>query len=429
MRVEQIIAACMKQPQTLSSLRTAITTDLVVANPFYLQVCKFLSEFQMKFGKLPQRGDYELWIETRPDGQKKALHDSVQLLLKQNVDEFTPEFIGGELSVILREVATKTAISRMNAASPDYEALVTLTREVEKIQPLTVDDGVRIKDFKKWLHYKPEFQERVSTGIPKLDRYLGGGFDPGLVFVIAPPGTGKTIQLLNFGETAATFGKKVVHISFEVEVKQKLSHRYYRRITQQPGEMFERDPAAIEKQVAHWARYAQNDIHLFYRQAYTMTPDDLESFVELFVQKEGEIGMLVLDYLDLMIPSPVTRHLALPEQLTRMSHQIRNIGLDYGIPVVTAGQPKADAYDKPSLALNDLGSSRGKAEAADIVLTLNQTPEEASVRQARMGLLKVRESAGKNAEIPILIDPELMYIGDLDDPQTKMVIDPLLLFS
>jgi circadian clock protein KaiC len=59
--------------------------------------------------------------------------------------------------------------------------------------------------------------ERISTGIPRLDTMLGGhGFFRGSsILLTGTPGTGKTITAACFGEAAARRGERVLFFSFE----------------------------------------------------------------------------------------------------------------------------------------------------------------------------------------------------------------------
>ena len=63
--------------------------------------------------------------------------------------------------------------------------------------------------------------ERVSTGIPDLDKMLNGGFLKGsIVLLTGPTGTGKTVIAMMFALTGAVKGEKVTYISFEESAEQ-----------------------------------------------------------------------------------------------------------------------------------------------------------------------------------------------------------------
>ena len=66
-----------------------------------------------------------------------------------------------------------------------------------------------------------EEEDRSSSGIPELDRVLGGGIVKGsLTLVGGDPGIGKSTLLLQICRYQANSGKKVVYVSGEESLKQ-----------------------------------------------------------------------------------------------------------------------------------------------------------------------------------------------------------------
>lgn len=66
-----------------------------------------------------------------------------------------------------------------------------------------------------------EAEDRISTGIPEMDRVLGGGIVRGsLTLVGGDPGIGKSTLLLQVCRNLANAGKKVLYISGEESLKQ-----------------------------------------------------------------------------------------------------------------------------------------------------------------------------------------------------------------
>lgn len=66
-----------------------------------------------------------------------------------------------------------------------------------------------------------EEEERMSSGIPELNRVLGGGIVKGsLVLVGGDPGIGKSTLLLQICRNLANKGKKIVYVSGEESLKQ-----------------------------------------------------------------------------------------------------------------------------------------------------------------------------------------------------------------
>src|SRR5205809_6561680 len=65
--------------------------------------------------------------------------------------------------------------------------------------------------------------ERFDTGVPNLDRVLGGGLLRGtIVMVIGPPGTGKTILAQQIAFRAAARGEITLYLTGYSETHEKL---------------------------------------------------------------------------------------------------------------------------------------------------------------------------------------------------------------
>jgi DNA repair protein RadA/Sms len=66
-----------------------------------------------------------------------------------------------------------------------------------------------------------ESTERTSTGLPEVDRVLGGGIVPGsLLLVGGDPGIGKSTLLLQLARASAASGRKVLYVSGEESEQQ-----------------------------------------------------------------------------------------------------------------------------------------------------------------------------------------------------------------
>jgi len=65
-------------------------------------------------------------------------------------------------------------------------------------------------------HHRPFKRESISSGLPALDRLLGGGIDRGTSSIfMGPAGAGKSSIALRFALTAATRGEGVLFFSFD----------------------------------------------------------------------------------------------------------------------------------------------------------------------------------------------------------------------
>lgn len=421
--IARILATALRHESTLIALRRALSSSLTTANPFHRQIITFAAEFWDQHKKLPKPGDYEFWVSTLPEGQQDGVQISLAEIHAQPSESWTPEYITKEVAKVLRDTAARNAVARLGTLVPDVppEALQELADEIKSIEPVTLEGLLNLEDVERWVIQKTDDEERISTGFPSLDGYIGG-FKKELVFVLADTGIGKTSLLINLGAAAMLKGSRVLHLTFELSAENTL-RRYYRRIAEVDPALYRKDVPEVIKRVKHWIKFAKGEAHILYQGAYTVSPTELVALVNQYIDLNGPIDLLILDYLDLM--KPPAGHRSDYEALGQLSHMVRNLCSEYDCTVISATQASRGSHRRRHLRLDTIGDSYRKAQAADIVLGLVQSDEEFEANQGRIGLLKVRENPGRGIEIPVYMNLDLMLIADLDHPNTQRIIADL----
>lgn len=420
--VDTFLACALKSRRSFSSLRRAVTNDLAVADPFLLDLMRAAAEHVDRYGDVPTEKDMYLWLEGQPEGKREALRAKYRELIKIDLSGYTEEYLAEQAGTVFKEAAAQTAVRRLAAMADRQEltaeATLAVTSSLQDIRPVHLDGLMNLAELDKYLIPNREETNRIETGIEKLDAVLGGGFERELVFLMAATGIGKTTFLVNRLVNAALRGAHCLHITLELSGLKTL-HRYYRRIAAaERGEFFE-NPEGVEGRVRHWLRFAQGSVHVLYLPAFSATVDEIKATAEIFRDMHGGLDVLALDYLDLLATSTAGRGLRRYDQLGILSHEIRTICTTMEAEVITASQANREGMDAAELTLKHMAGAIAKAEAADVVLGLVQNKDELAMRQARMGLLKMRDYPGRGAEIPLHYDGDHMTIMDLDHPTAR----------
>lgn len=419
--VQRIISQALRDPASFSMLRGALTSNLAVSNPFYRQITTFAGGFWDKYRALPRSGDWEFYIATLNEPQKSGVEQALGEILSQPAEDWNAEYISTEVTLVLKAVATRAAVARLGTMVPEVppDALQILADEVRSIEPVTIHGLKDMAEVARWINAAHEEEKIIHTGFVGLDRYIGG-FRPELVFVLADSGVGKTTALINFGANAALRGARVLHITFELSAENTLK-RYYRKVSESlPIEMRE-SPQLVIDRVNHWLRFSKGSVHVLYQQPYSIGGEEYEALVDQYVQLYGELDAIILDYLDLMkLPPNVKSEY---EGLGRLSHTVRNTGLKNKAATISATQATRGSHRVRHLRLDMMGDSYRKVQAADVIIGFLQTDEEFEANQGRFALLKIRESPGRGAEIPVLVMLDLMLIADLDSLDSRRIIE------
>lgn len=421
--IQRILATALRHDRVLVSLRRALTSTLITANPYHRQIITFASTFWDQHKTIPKPGDFEFWISTLDLGQQEGTRASLNEITSQPTETWTPEYITTEVTKVLKETAARNAVARLGTMVPAVptDALQQLADEIQSIEPVSLHGLLDLEDVERWVYQSTDEEPRISTGFPSLDRYIGG-FSHELVFIMADTGLGKTSLLINLGAAAMLKGSRVFHLTFELSAENTL-RRYFRRISEIDANKYRSEPQVVIDRVRHWLKYAKGTTHILYQGAYTVGPDDLKALVDQYADLHGGVDLLVLDYLDLMKSPNGFR--SEYEALGQLSHMVRNLCDEYHCTVISATQASRISHRRRHLRLDTIGDSYRKAQAADIVLGLVQSDEEFDANQARIGLLKVRENPGRGVEVPVYCNLDLMLIADLDHPNTQRIIKGL----
>lgn len=85
--------------------------------------------------------------------------------------------------------------------------------------------SIKHKDDKIQKHSKPKKEKKVQTGIPNLDKLIGGGFEKNSANVIVGgSGSGKTIFATQFLIEGMKNGEKCLYVTFEEKKEQFYKH-------------------------------------------------------------------------------------------------------------------------------------------------------------------------------------------------------------
>ena len=93
-------------------------------------------------------------------------------------------------------------------------------------KPLVIgDSGIEVIAFQGMRLSYPTYEDRLSSGIPRLDALLGGGYIHGSsILVSGAPGTSKTSLGASFLASACASGKRALLVSFDESASQIVAH-------------------------------------------------------------------------------------------------------------------------------------------------------------------------------------------------------------
>ena len=238
----------------------------------------------------------------------------------------------------------------------------------------------------------------ISTGIPSLDRMLGGGFKPGKqVIIAARPSVGKSslaeqlcINLARAGHPAAMFSQEMGKDELADRAAANIGRIALDRLLS--GQLEQREWARLIEAIE-----VMRNLPLHFDDQPSLTLSDISAKARMLKRQHG-IKLIVIDYLQLCAAGKATdsRH----HQIEEMSRGLKNLARQLDITIVTLSQLNREVEKRTSgrPVLSDLKESGAIEEDADVVILLSRystSPEGLNViacdvpknRQGRVGEL------------------------------------------
>ncbi len=209
----------------------------------------------------------------------------------------------------------------------------------------------------------------VTTGFYDLDAITSGLQKSDLIILAARPSMGKTAFALNLAQNVAMKGKKGVAI-FSLEMpKQQLVKRMLcaeaeveaNRVTS--GNLQPRD---WEKLVEAMTRLSEARIYI--DDTSSITSIDIKAKCRRLMMEEKELGLIVIDYLQLMEGggNPNDRN----QQISAISRSLKGLARELDVPIIALSQLSRGVESRPDKRpmMSDLRDSGAIEQDADIVM-------------------------------------------------------------
>lgn len=224
---------------------------------------------------------------------------------------------------------------------PDYDHYIA---SLDKIRETSQAEIASAKDAVAEMVGRQQSPAAIhQTGIPQLDQLLGGGIKDAQVCVVAGrPGSGKTVLMMQMATGMIAAGESVLVVSLEMlkgELMERLSKRYTTR--------------QLEALPMHFIDSTSN----------------LQTILALCKvgHRRHRIGMIVIDYLQLLEVTQGGRSSHREEQVATASRAIKRLAMDLRCPIIVGSQLNRAGAENPTLSsLRESGSI--EQDASQVIL-------------------------------------------------------------
>lgn len=213
---------------------------------------------------------------------------------------------------------------------------------------------------------------RTRTGIAPLDRALEGGATPGLHVVAGDPKLGKTSFLTQVAVGGLRAGEAVWSVSCEVTLY-ALAARLAAAMTGMTKQEARTDPERTVRLVRAW-RQTRGEFLVEYHPGATVAW--MASRLRHLEAEGRRIGLVVVDYLDLMRAGRSHGDEGRRHELAEICQDLRTLGVEANVPIWTAKGVNRKAVSKAVVTKADLSECFDVAYIADNIFALCATEEE-----------------------------------------------------
>lgn len=164
------------------------------------------------------------------------------------------------------------------------------------------------------------------------------------------------------------------------------------------------------------------------------TSNDIRAYLkELEIQEGRKVDVLLVDYLDLMMP--MSKKISAENLFVKdkyVTEELRNLAVELDIVTISASQLNRGSHDTESYDASHISGGISKVNTADNVIGIFTQASMKDSGRYQLQFIKTRSSSGVGSRIDLAFDVKTLRITDLeegDEPsivmQTKKIQDQL----
>jgi len=228
----------------------------------------------------------------------------------------------------------------------------------------------------------------LSTGFRDIDNMTSGLQPADLIIIAGRPSMGKTSFAMNIAENAAMNSKcNVVIFSMEMP-----SDSLIMRMLSSLGRIDQSKIRSGQLGDDDWPRLTSavtllTDTPIFVDDTAALTPSEIRARTRRLVREHGDIGLIVIDYLQLMRISGTVENRT--GEISEISRSLKSIAKEFHCPVVALSQLNRSLEQRPDKrpVMSDLRESGAIEQDADVIMAIYR--DEVYHEEAEKGLSEV----------------------------------------
>ena len=416
--LEQLMIKSIMNDATFMSRVSKHLDYELFSNKSFNKVAKFYKQFWDNHSKLPSINEIKLFATDLSFFEAfKHTFDTVSCIDLSSIDKDiiynnSEKFIKEKLAII----TLTDVVNKLDKKNIEPEQLVNKFEEIAGIS-LLFEKGYDIyNDVDRYINSLKSTLNKLPTGFKEIDKYINGGVLANgkcLSIVTAPTNMGKSIMLGNIAVNAAKAGKNVLIISLEMS-EEVYAGRIYSALYDLPINSISFMAEEL-KQAISQASYGKVMIKEF--PPATMTVEQIDGYIDDLYKAGYKFDLVCVDYLTLLAAPGADNSNEAGKAITR---KLRALTYKYNIPFWTACQINRDGMKEKTQELSHIAESIAIAAEADLIISLNQQPEDKEMNIMRATFLKSRLGAN-GFSILLYFNQAYLRFEDMENSQTENI--------
>ncbi len=258
----------------------------------------------------------------------------------------------------------------------------------------------------------PETVTGISTGFVDLDNLTTGLHGGELVIIAGRPSMGKTALAMNIAESCAVDQNKAVAI-FSMEMG---SEQIVTRLLGSVAKVDQQKMRTGKMDDDDWAKIANglgrlNEAPLFIDEGSALNSYELRARARrLDRSTEGGLGLIVVDYIQLMSPLGGPQGENRATEISEISRSLKSLAKELNLPVVALSQLNRNVDSRPDKRpqMSDLRESGAIEQDADVIMFIYRQVVY-SKDPADEGIAEIIVAKQRNGPIG---DVKLTFVGE-----------------
>lgn len=403
-------------------LESTILKNLIYSEPYMRKVIPFLkseyfkehtertlftqiSSFVDRFKNPPTYEALVIELTESHSLKEEQVRDSVELLKTIHADRKEPtdiEWLTAQTEKFCKDSALYNAILEAVSVMDDTNTKKTLKKEgipdlLTQALAVSFDPHVG-HDYLQQTDHRFEFYHRKEKKVPfdieYLNKITNGGFSiKTLNIFLAGTGVGKTLVMCHLAANALSQGKNVLYITLEM-AEEKIAERIDANLLNVPiGDLQKMDKSEYDRKFASLrSRVNGRLIIKEYPTASASTLHFRSLLNELLLKKTFKPDIIFVDYLNICNSSRIKPggNVNSYTFIKSIAEELRGLGVEYGVPIVSATQTTRAGFENSDLELTDTSESFGLPATADFFVAIISNEDLEKLNQFMFKQLKNR---------------------------------------